>query len=184
MLSEFRETPSFGILSTQFQCRKGFRTFRRNSLASAGQPTIQLNSYTIYSEIALGSTGEGFSPTDCLPTSTFRCQASHKPRLSPVLLMDLLQSGGYNNHLLGLQTPATNPGCYLYFSVTCFQLRGSQDLYTSGSTNLLEGLTEPRGTFYLPDHQFIIKGYDFRTARWKRHVGQGMGKGRGASMPS
>ena len=40
------------------------------------------------------------------------------------------------------------------------------------------------GTFYLLDHQFIIKGYDSRTVRWKQCIGPAMGKRQGASMPS
>ena len=43
--------------------------------------------------------------------------------------------------------------------------------------NLLEQLKGLRGTFCLPDHQFIIKGYSLGTARWKRRLGQGCGKG-------
>ena len=46
-----------------------------------------------------------------------------------------------------------------------------------GSINLLEPLTELRETFYLLDYQFIIKGYNSGTARWKRCTGPGMGKG-------
>ena len=34
------------------------------------------------------------------------------------------------------------------------------------------------------DYQFIIKGYNSGTTRWKRCVGQGMRKGLRASMPS
>ena len=37
-----------------------------------------------------------------------------------------------------------------------------------GSINLLEQLTELRETFYLLDYQFIIKGCNSGTARWKR----------------
>jgi len=42
---------------------------------------------------------------------------------------------------------------------------------------LLEWLTKLRETFYLLDYQFVIKGYNSRTARWKRSIGQGMEKG-------
>ena len=41
----------------------------------------------------------------------------------------------------------------------------------SGSSNLLERLIELRGTFYLLDYQFIIKGYNPGRARWKRWRG-------------
>ena len=40
-----------------------------------------------------------------------------------------------------------------------------------GSINLQEWLTELRGTFYLLDHQFIIKGYNSGTAKWKSCIG-------------
>ena len=52
------------------------------------------------------------------------------------------------------------------------------------SVNLLEWLTELKGTFCLQDHQFIIKGYNSGTAKWKRCIGQGMRKRHRASMPS
>ena len=48
--------------------------------------------------------------------------------------------------------------------------------------NLLEQLTELRETFCILDYQFIIKGYNLETARWKRCIGQGMEKGHRASM--
>ena len=41
-----------------------------------------------------------------------------------------------------------------------------------------------RGTYYLLDDWLIIKVYNSGTARWKRCTGQGVGKGRGASMSS
>lgn len=46
----------------------------------------QINSDTIYVKIASDSTGKGSVPQDC-PTS----DSSSKPRLSPVLLIDLLE---------------------------------------------------------------------------------------------
>ena len=39
-------------------------------------------------------------------------------------------------------------------------------------------------TFYVLDEQFIIKGSNWGTARWKRCRGQGNGQGHRASMPS
>ena len=50
-----------------------------------------------------------------------------------------------------------------------------------GSVNLLELLRE---IFYSLDYRFIIKEYNSGTARWKRCIGQGMGKGHLTSMPS
>lgn len=46
-----------------------------------------------------------------------------------------------------------------------------------GSTDLLEWLTELRGTLY----QFMIKGRASRTARWERGPGSGVDKGRSLS---
>ena len=56
-------------------------------------------------------------------------------------------------------------------------IRSSNDPPALGSINLLGHLTELRETFYLLDYWFIIKGYNSGTARWKRDIGQGMGKG-------
>ena len=50
-----------------------------------------------------------------------------------------------------------------------------------GSINLLKGLTELRETFFFLDFQFIVKGYNSGTARWKTHIGQ-EGK-RGTELP-
>ena len=55
-----------------------------------------------------------------------------------------------------------------------------------GLVNLPERLTELRETFYLPDHQFTIRGYNSGTARQKGCTGQGVGKGhalQGATLP-
>lgn len=41
---------------------------------------------------------------------------------------------------------------------------------------LLEHFPELRGTFYLLDYWFIIKGYNSRTVRWKRRQGKVWGK--------
>lgn len=49
------------------------------------------------------------------------------------------------------------------------------------SINLLEGFTEFREIFYLPDYQFETNRYN-SAARWKRCIGQGMGKGHKAQM--
>ena len=46
-----------------------------------------------------------------------------------------------------------------------------------GSVNLLEWFTERRETFYSLGHQFILRGYDWGRARWKRCTGQGMWEG-------
>lgn len=45
---------------------------------------------------------------------------------------------------------------------------------SSGPVSLLEQLPELRGTFYVTDRQFIVKGYNLRIVRQKRYTGQGM----------
>ena len=131
------------VFYTQFQWGRGVSHTNKNSQTAAGCPTIQLNSDTIYLEIASESTDWRLSPTRLPSTS----DANHEPELSLVLLTSRTLS-------LGL-------------------------------INLLEWLTEFRETFYLLlDHWFIIKGYNSRAARWKKCIGQGMGKGNRASMLS
>lgn len=43
--------------------------------------------------------------------------------------------------------------------------------------NFLEQLIELRETFYVVEYWFVIEGYDAGAARWRRCIGQGMGKG-------
>lgn len=81
-----------------------------------------------------------------------------------------------------IQVSITNPRLSPVLLTYLLWLEGSRTPSLSSGT-LLEGLTEPRETLYLPGHQFIIKLYN-AGGRWKRHTGQGMGKGLGASMSS
>ena len=53
-----------------------------------------------------------------------------------------------------------------------------------GVISLLEWLTELRESFYLLDYWFITKKYNLGTTRWKRYMGQNMGKRGGVSMSS
>ena len=80
-----------------------------------------------------------------------------------------------------VQMPITSPGCHL-----CFWQRGYRSecptALSLGLINLLEQLTELGKTFYLPDYGIIIKRCNSGTARWKRCVGQSMGKRHRASM--
>ena len=76
-----------------------------------------------------------------------------------------------------LQMPVTSPDCHL-----CFYRLEVPTTPSLGSINLLEWLTELRETFYLLNYQFIVKGYNSGTARWKRYIRGGMGKGQGSSM--
>lgn len=51
-----------------------------------------------------------------------------------------------------------------------------------GLTDSLEQLAGLAGAFHLMGYQFIIKVYNLGRARWKKGIGQSMGKGLGASM--
>lgn len=121
----------------------------------AGGPAIQLHPDTSpHREMASDSTGEGLSPARLPPT--------HK----------------HVRHVLQVQ------------GVTCASDQLARLAINWGShdpslclINLLEWLTEFRGTFYLPDYWFIMKERNSGTARWKRHLGQGTGNGHRASMP-
>ena len=53
-----------------------------------------------------------------------------------------------------------------------------------GLINLLKWLTKLREILYLPNYRFTVKWFNSRTARWKRCIGQGMGKLLRASKPS
>ena len=74
----------------------------------------------------------------------------------------------YFRHLLQVHvvTCASDP-----LAIGC----GFIDPTPPGSINLLRQLTKLRETFCLLDHQFIIKGYNSGTARWKRCLEPGMG---------
>ena len=82
-----------------------------------------------------------------------------------------------------LQRLVATPGCRLFFWPTGYRL-GISVTFSLGSIAFPEQLTEIRETFYLLDHQFIIKGYNSETARSKKCTGQVMWKGCGASLPS
>lgn len=129
------------------------------------------------------ATGEGFSSIRLPFNSTITLDASCKPRLLPVLLTNQLQIGCFLNLLLGPKTPVENLGCYLYFWPTSSKWDVSKTP-SLALINLLGKLTECREMFYLLDYQLIIKGYNWRTARWKRYIGQHIGKKQGASRPS
>ena len=71
-----------------------------------------------------------------------------------------------------LQRPTESPGCPLCFRpMPCNS--GAPRTSSLGPINMLEWLTE----FHLLDCQFVIKQCNSGTARWKRSIGQGMGKG-------
>ena len=73
-----------------------------------------------------------------------------------------------------LPPPVKVPVCLLCFWLTSY--RSSAPTTSSmGSSNFLDQVTELRETFYSLDYQFIIKGYNSGTTRWKRCLGKGMG---------
>ena len=107
--------------------------------------------------------------------------------------------------------PVANPGYHLCFWLTSYSLEVPKTSFNSGcqfqvqvvwyfwqsgyrsvvpmthslgSINLLEWLTELKETLYWLGNQFIVKAYISETARWKRWIGQGVGEGCGASVPS
>lgn len=55
---------------------------------------------------------------------------------------------------------------------------------TLGSINLLKQPSEFQQTFYLQDHSLIIRRCNSAVTEWRRHRGQGTGKGHRASIPS
>ena len=101
----------------------------------------------------------------------------------PEILSDCTVKGSVPCDRPPLQMPVSSPGCYLCFWPTGskFQVPTTPSL---GSINLLEWVTELRETFYLLNLQFLIKEYNTGTARRKNCIGQGMGKGYGASKHS
>ena len=83
---------------------------------------------------------------------------------------------GLGSPITPLQLPSASPGCNLCIWPTGFIVEvpmASSWVFT----NLPEWLTGIRETFYLLDHRCIITGYNSGTARWKRCIGQGVGKG-------
>ena len=75
-----------------------------------------------------------------------------------------------------IQLPFASPGCYLCIWPTGFIIEVPMASFWV-FTNLPEWLTGIRETFYLLGHRCIITGYNSGTARWKRCIGQGVGKG-------
>lgn len=67
----------------------------------------------------------------------------------------------------------SNPGCG---SDPPAIKKGIPKTSSSGSINLLEQFIESWQTFYLLNHQFIIKWYNSVKARWQWCIGQGMGQ--------
>lgn len=74
------------------------------------------------------------------------------------------------------------PVCCPCFWLTSYR-SSAPTTFSMGSSNFLDQVTELRETFYSLDCQFIIKGYNSGTTRWKRCLGKGMGSRCGAFMP-
>lgn len=77
----------------------------------------------------------------------------------------------------------SSPGFYLCFWPTGYKLDVPQT-FLSGMISLLERLTGLKEIFYLLDHQFILKGYNSGTVRWRRYIGQSMGTELEAALSS
>lgn len=127
------QTPSFGVLSIQFQCGEGVPTPTSNSdISWVPHHSTQFWHYLLTEYQMLQ--GKWSVIQDCLIPTTFKSQVSHKPRLHmcfwwPAVNWSLQQT------LLGLQTTTNNSsGCYLYFWPACFKLEVPKTP-TSGSTN-------------------------------------------------
>ena len=106
-----------------------------------------------------------------------------------------LPGDSFRSHWVRVQScrtaPSLSPPLKMPFAKAQVVICASDQMTIDGriqqppnSINLLEWLTELRGTFYFLDHQFFTKGYNSRTARWKRGTGHGKGKGHRASMLS
>lgn len=74
-----------------------------------------------------------------------------------------------------LGPPLPNPHCRHQSQPTSYRLE-FPTTFSVGLINFLEHLTELREIVYLLDHQFIIKGYNSETGRWKGRAGS-VGKG-------
>lgn len=82
------------------------------------------------------------------------------------------------------QMPVASPACHLGFWQISYNRSEVPMTPSSDLINLLDWLSKLREAFYLLDHWCIIKGYNSGTTRWKKCLGQGMGKGCRASVPS
>lgn len=69
----------------------------------------------------------------------------------------------------------SSPGFYLCFWPIGYKLDVPKTPLP-GLINLPERLRGLKEIFYLLGHQFIIKGYNLGTVRWRRYIGQSMGK--------
>ena len=125
-----------------------------NHWTQTGYPTSQFNFETILEMVLL--------PNHRLKAQAYRTVGPHP---------DLFQM------------PITSSSCHLCFSLIGYKLV-VPTTPSLGLINLLEQLRELRETFYLLGNWLIIKGYNSGTTIWKRCIGQGKGKGHGASKLS
>lgn len=136
-------------------------------------PTIQLNSDILLPRDSFRFHRLGVQALKIVPLHTLRMSvASH-------LCSDwLAHTGSFPDSLLRLQTRFTSPGGYLYVWLTTCK---SEILMTSslGLLNLLEKLTEPRGTSWLLDSSLLYKDIKSGTSGCKRCIEQGRGRGGG-----
>ena len=78
--------------------------------------------------------------------------------------------------------PFSSPGCYLCFRLTGYKLEFPM-MPSSGSNDWLEWFTKLKGIFTCI-YQFIIKGHNSVTVRWKKCTGQSVYVGRALSFHS
>ena len=104
---------------------------------------------------------------DCLPLTHFRWQL----QAWVVTYASDPQTRGSHDHLHRLQIPVTSPDCYRH----CWPIGYKSEVPKASSLgliSLLQLITEFSETFYLLDYQFIVRGYNSATARWKRWEGK------------
>lgn len=111
-------------------------------------------------------TSKAVTPTEC-PTIQLHSDTTLSWRQIPPVKGSVLQDCPHSK----FQTPISSPGQSPVLLTNNYRLEFSTPP-SSGLINLLEWLKELRETFYSLDHRFIRKGYNSRTARWKRCIGR------------
>lgn len=86
-----------------------------------------------------------------------------------------LKAQSYKTASTPPQVPASSPGCHLCFWLTDYKLEVPMT-FSLGLINLPQQLTELRKPICSLDYWLIRKGYNSRTARWKRWSGVGGGE--------
>ena len=123
-----------------------------------------------------------------IPMGVVPTTVSNSPALSGCPIILTLPGDDVRSHRLRAQSYKTAPLDFRPWLAVLLSAYRSEVPKTPPPSldliDLLEWLIKLRETFYLVDHQFNIKEYNSGTARWKRCLGQSMGTGHKASMPS